>query len=239
MPFFFGGDVFPNELGVFLWSALFTVAIAILLTGRAKTDPEGVRVEHRYYALVCLITLFVALFATFGAVRALTDLAVDHEARFQLANPVFEEGGESSQISLGFTPFYDGTEPSYFYSPNNDANYTAIVRNGLVALTAGAIFGFHFRSRRAATAKKSFLGSPGARVERVYLYGVCLIAALVIAYATARSLFGIFEIAAPGVATGDGHVGTGIGVSDLLSYGVLALGGGAIFAGAWRQVPAD
>lgn len=217
--FLYADDVLPDELGTFLLAALVTAAIIILLVGRGDNDADGRQSQLRYYGLVCIVTLFVTLFATFSAVRALTDLVVDHQERVeQLENATTD----TSLYGYG-SEFLNTVPPSYTYQQNNDGNYAAAVESGLVALTAGAVFLFHYRRRRALTDG----ADRGGRVERAYLLGVCFIAVLLAAYASARAAYGIFEIAAPGIATGRGEVGRAEGISHLLSYGLLA---GAAFA---------
>lgn len=224
--FLYADDVLPDELGTFLLAALVTVVIVILLV-RADGDGDGRQSQVRYYSLVCVVTLFVTLFATFSAVRALTDLVVDHQDRVeqldQAANDTSGYGYGSDALTT--------VPPAYAYQADNDGNYAAVVESGLVALTAGAVFVFHYRRRRALTDG----ADGGGRVERAYLLGVCFIAVLLAAYASARAAFGIFEIAAPGIATGRGEVGRAEGISHLLSYGLLAGAAFAIFRSGWTR----
>ncbi len=238
-PFFFpfqNQDVIPSELGVLLTAVLVAAAIAILLVGRREDDATEGRLALRYLGVICIITLFVTLFATFNAVRALTDLVVDHAERAQQHAVHFDVNNPDTIFDSVRSTFDDALRPGYVTATDNNANYTAAVQSALVALTAGAVFAFHYRWRRQL-ADAAADRSPARRVERTYLYGVCLVGALIAAYAAARSLFGVYQIIFPGTAAaGSSDVTRAEGISSLLSYGLLAAGAGAIFWSGWTRV---
>jgi hypothetical protein len=236
-------EVIPSELGVLLTAALVAAAIAILLVGRREADAGDGRLGLRYFGVICLVTLFVTLFAAFNTARALTDLVVDHRARAEEKafkfDPTDPEAFLNTIMDQTKSTLDRVVEAPYASSPDNNANYTAAVQSGLVALATGAVFMFHFRRRRELAAEAGDR-TPAARVERTYEYGVCFLAALIVAYAAARSLFGVYQLAFPGTA-GDGNpdVLQQEGISAFLAYGLLALAAGGIFRIGWaRNAPA-
>ena len=105
--------------------------------------------------------------------------------------------------------------------------------SGLVALTAGGVWLFHLRFRRRFDADEPVIRS----IERVARLGVCFVSALTIAIALTSVGFGIFEIAAPGIAVGgDSGGGRAEGISEVISFGLLAIGALAAFRASWRRV---
>lgn len=235
-PFTFPTGSLPDDLGLFVPLALLIGVFAILLVRRRETG-AGDDGAARYVGTISLVTLFVALFAAFVAVSALTDLIVDHEARVQVQERVFNEGiisGESggpggSILSLGFD------FPTYTFSAENDANYDTAVASGLAALAAGAVFMYHRRRRiEIVTAR----GAGGAvTVNRTYLQSVKAVAALAFALAAAAALYGVWQIIAPGIAGAlDADVGRAEGISALLSSGLLTGATALIFVRAEHEL---
>ena len=227
------GNPFPAELGVFLTISLF-VAIALALgAGRRVDDPEHAGPFARYLAAIILLTFFVALFAAFSAAFALTDLMVDHSARAQEARIAEREsyletiyGG---QLEL---PVAD-TNYDFSREPNNDANYSAAVASGLIAITAGAVWLLHRRWRRRLDPDLPVVAS----VERVARLGVCFVTAITAAIAVTSAGFGIFEIVAPGVAIGGKtSVARAEGISEAISFALLAAAALVAFWCSWTRV---
>lgn len=233
------GGIFPSEVTFFISTALLVAIIAILFAGRSDDDRTGVRPVARYLAAIGIFTLFVTLFATFGAVQSLTDLVVDHEARFDEYSAIYSsdavvyEGGEVF-LPVGYT-LYD-----FSSDPTNDSNYSAAVASGLIALTTGAVFALHARFRRRLMEGEHARSESAIRVDRTYHAGRCFVAALVVAVALTSVGFGLFEILAPGIAVGgDADVVRAEGISEMLSFGVLTVASLLIFIRSWRQVSPD
>ena len=119
----------------------------------------------------------------------------------------------------------------------NDSNYSAAVASGLIAITAGLIFGFHARWRRRLMEGPHRDAGVVVRADRIYHYGRCFVAALIAAVAVTGVGYGIFEIAAPDIAAGGGaDVVQAKGISEVLSYAVLAVGALMIFVRSWNAV---
>jgi hypothetical protein len=234
-PFLFGGGGgFPADLGIFVSGALVLAVIVILLSGGGD-DRARVRPAARYMAAIGIFTLFVTLFAAFGAVHALTDLIVDHQSRFDSYNSYSDEEvsfeSEGTFFPLGYN-IYDFSSES-----ENNGNYAVAVASGLVAMTTGAIFLFHARARRRLMDKRGARAESAIRVDRAYHAARCGIAALVAGVAVTAVGFGIFEIIAPGIALGPGaKVTRAEGISEALSFGVLAASAGLIFLRSWNAL---
>ncbi len=225
----------PDFLLIAIGVLVIVAAILILAAGRRDDDVGGTRAQTRYVGTISIITLFVALLAFYGVVRALTEFIVDGH--------------------------------------DDNALYRDALNNGLLMLAAGAVFVFHYR-RSLALAPVGTLarGATGA-VARATLYGVCFVAAVLAFVASAKAVYGIFQIIAPGVFGGGGSgfavdrlpvfenlppgfedlgqdllaVGTGgssggdvarqQGIADALSYGSLALASAVIFLRSWNWLP--
>jgi hypothetical protein len=228
------GNPFPTELGIFVAAAV-VVAVALTLgTGRAMPDPDDVRPIARYVGAVTILTFFVALFAAFNSAFALTDLIVDHseraaEVRREQRSSITSITGTTSGLNLPIA------ETSYDFSSehNNDANFSAAVASGLVALTAAGACAFHLRKRR----RLAFQDPVAVRVERTARLGVCFVTALATAIAITSVAFGIFEIAAPSIAAGGlADVGRAEGISEALSFGMLAVAAAVAFRRSWSRL---
>jgi hypothetical protein len=224
---------FPAELGIFLTASILVVVALILASGRGTADPEHVAPVARYFGAIIVLTSFVALFAAFSMVFSLTDLIVDHTERSaELRREYNSEEGFIDDATSIVLPVSD-TQFDFSAERNNDANYSAAVASGLVALTAAAIALFHLRARRRLHADSAVV----QRVERAARLGVCFVTALTVAIAVTSVAFGIFEIIAPGLAIGGvADVGRAEGVSEALSFGFLAVLAGIGFRRSWRRV---
>jgi hypothetical protein len=226
-----GNNPFPSELGVFLTASVIVVVALILAAGRGAEDPEHHLPVARYLGAVVVLTFFVALFAGFSTVYSLTDLMVNHtdrsaEWRREQRQSDFASGTTQVNLPVAETQFDFSAER------NNDANYSAAVASGLVALTAAGVCAGHLRARRRIDRDAPAVRSVG-RVARL---GVCFVTALTAAVAVTSVGFAIFEIAAPGIAIGgNANVGRAEGISEALSFGVLAIAALLVFRSSWRR----
>jgi hypothetical protein len=227
------GTPFPAELGIFLTAAILVVVALVLASGRGTADPEHVAPVARYFGAIIVLTSFVALFAAFSMVFSLTDLVVDHSERS--AQVRREQNSEEGFVDAYSSIDLPVSETQFDFSAerNNDANYSAAVASGLVALTAAAVALFHLRARRRLDPDSAVV----ERVDRAARLGVCFVTALTVAIAVTSVGFGIFEIVAPGVAIGGvTDVGRAEGVSEALSFGFLAILAGIGFRRSWQRV---
>jgi hypothetical protein len=223
-----------GELYSLLPIALIIATIAVPLAARGEADPRGYRPVARYVGAVSIVSLFVALYAAFGAVGALTDLVVNHADRADASGFGFYS------YEFGFGEPFPVLFPLFDFSTNrgNDGNFDYTVASGVVALAAGGLFFVHRRLRRRLEG-----GAPNdavvARVGRTYRAGVAAVAGLTCAMALSSMGYAIFEIVAPNIATSDeypDHVLRMEGVAEFLAFGVLAVGSGLLFRGAWRDL---
>jgi hypothetical protein len=227
------GSPFPTELGIFITAAIIVAVALVLGSGRGAPDPGHVAPVARYVGAIALLTFFVALFAGFSAVYALTDLVVNHSDRSSEYRRALRSEDLFSSYSEPVNLPVAQTEFNFSAERDNDANYSAAVASGLVALTAAGICVLHLRARRRFDQTAPAV----AGVERVARLGVCFVTALTIAIAVTSVGFAIFEIAAPGIAIGgDADVGRAEGISELLAFGALGLAALLAFRGSWRRV---
>jgi hypothetical protein len=225
---------FPAELGIFLTSAILVVVALVLASGRGADDPDHVAPVARYFGAIIVLTSFVALFAAFSCVFSLTDLVVDHTARAAELQREYESDadeffGDTGSVVLPVAQ----TQFDFSGERTNDANFSAAVASGVVALTAGGIALFHLRARRRLDPDATVV----QRVGRTSRLGICFVTALTAAIALTSVGFGVFEIIAPKIAIGGvTDVGRAEGVSEVLSFGFLALVALITFARSWRHV---
>ncbi len=232
-----GGFRFPNELHTLLWIVLAVAISTTLVAGRSEPDPTNVRTLGRYLAAMSLLTLFVSIFAIFGAVHALTDMMVDHSDRARQTRA----DDQGSFALLGYSSGVDLPVPSPIFDfsgeRNLDANVSAAVASALVASTTGGLFVFHRRWRRRVMRGDRLRNGPLARVDRAYHYGACFVSGLILAFAYTGAGFAVFQIAAPSTAIGgDADVGRMEGVSELIAFVVLIGLAFAVFRGCWRHL---
>ena len=78
--------------------------------------------------------------------------------------------------------------------------------------------------------------SAGARVDLAFRYAVCFVAAFLVLMALSFGTYGIFRIAAPGVASyGGGSTEQQRGIAQALSLLSLAVGAAVIFRAHWSD----
>jgi hypothetical protein len=213
--------------------AIFVAIAAILIAGGRDPDASGQRVETRYLSAMCLLTLFITVFAGFEAVVNLTDLVVNHADRTAAIGPSADTADEAIFRESAFE--FGDPLPLFTASPftGNNQNYRAATRAGFIALAAGLAFAVHERYRRRLSSNVS-RSSVVVRVESVYRAGVSFVAVLLLLFAVAALGLAVFRLIAPGVAGArSSSVGRAQGISDLLAWGSLSVVVGFILVRAW------
>ncbi len=228
-------DILPSELLFVFGVPLLVAVILVLVAGRKDPDPSHSRTQARYLAAIGLVSLFLALFAAFGTVRALADLIVDKESPQQSVD--LPEGLEDVFESLP-TELFDVPGADADGLADDDAAYRLAVQSFLLFLAAGLVFAFHDqRAHRLLPSDRIDDSAPG-RVARAYLYGISFVAALIVLVALAKAGYGLFRVVAPGVTgAGADDVERQRGIAELISYAFLAGGGLLIFFRAWHYLP--
>jgi len=227
-------DILPGELALIFGVPLVVAVILVLVAGRRDDDAAHTRTQARYLAAICLVSLFVALFAAFGTVRGLTDLIVDKSGVESSGRPPppFRDILDSIP-GLGNLP---GSGNGGL--PSDDADYRLAVGSALFAVAAVGVFVFHDRRARRLVPPGEIDQSSTGRVARAAVYGACFIAALVVLLALAKAGYGLFRVIAPDVTgRGPDDAERQRGIAELLSYSLLAAGGAFVFHRAWRWLP--
>jgi hypothetical protein len=238
----FVGDVLSDGKLALFGVPLLVALILILVAGRNENDAN--RTQARYLGTLVVALVFVTLFAVFGTVRALSDLIVDKEAPAQsssklpgqlqdLLDQLAPKGGAGL---LGGS--HDDSGPALLGS--DDADYRTAMQTGLLALAAGGVLVFHLRrSKNLVPSGRAAAASGGTtRVIRAAAYGACFVAALIAIVASVDAVYGLFKIAAPGVVGGgDADSVRQAGISDFISFLLLAAGAVWVFLHAWNRVP--
>lgn len=229
---------------------LIVLALAVVFNGRQVDDPAGQRPTAIYLGVVCFITLFTVLFAGTAAVGRVSSLIVPAEERagegegawfaYAPGDGVTFEGVDGFECRPGRL---DGTDncPGGERPDPDDISIRDTVRAGLLALPAAALFAFHWRRRRRLVADEAFPGSAAWRADRVYLYLVCLVSALVAAFASAALVYDLFRLAAPDI-TAEAFARRSereVALADAITMTVLTLGALAIFCGHWSAVSGE
>jgi hypothetical protein len=225
-------DILPTELLFLFGIPLLVAVILVLVAARRDDDPTHTRTEARYLGAIVLVSLFVALFATFGVVRGLTDLIVDkHDGQSSVPKEV--QDAIDNIPGLGSIPGFSASELR-----DDDADYRLAVQSALLAVSAGLVFVFHDRRARRLVPPGDVDDTATGRVARAAIYGICFVAAVVVLVAAAKAGYGLFRVIAPDV-TGRGREDPERqrGISELLSYAFLAGGAAFVFHRAWHWLP--
>ena len=189
---------------------LLVVVILVLVAGRKDDDPDGTRTQARYLGAITLVAVFVALLAFFGMVHALTDLIVDKAPR----------GGGGG------------------VARSDDADYRMAARAALLGIAASVVFVFHVRRARTLAPADGFPQQAAGRVARAALYGACFVAAIIVIVAATKGFYGLFKVVAPSTfGSGNDDIVRQRGISDVISFAFLGLGGAFIFVRSWHWLP--
>lgn len=208
--------------------------IIVLVAARREPDGEHLRTLTRYVDSVSLLSVFVMLFALYAAIAQLCQFIVNENHRSGSSSIIDRAGGSftgGSQTSIdGFLRQAEGI------SRANDMIWRGFVQAVLVAIAAAVVWSFHARQRRALRTSDGFDASSGARVDLAFRYAVCFVAAFLVLMALAFGTYGLFRIAAPGVASsGGGSTEQQRGIAQALSLLSLAVGAVVIFRAHWSN----
>lgn len=229
MGLFDGAQGGKGGLAIFL-IPLVVVVILVLVAGRKDDDPDGTRTQARYLGAITIVALFVALFAFFGTIHALTDLIVDKSP-----------GGGSLprqlQDILDQLPGL-GNSGGGGVGRSDNANYQAAARTALLGIAASVVLVYHLRRARALANPESFPTNAPGRVARAALYGACFISALIVIVAATKGFYGLFKVIGPSTfGSGNDDIVRQRGISEIISFAFLGIGGAFIFLRAWHWLP--
>ena len=229
----FGGFAAFGVLIIALPLALIILGLAIVFNGRREPDPTGVRTTAVYFSLVDFTALIVLVLAATSIMASLSSLIVDEEDR-QTASS-FDAVGPATDITEFETDPFSLDEDFEVESVDpDDKAIRDTIQGGLIVVPALLVFLFHWRRREAFVAEPRFEQSPGFRVDRIYLYAICFVTALLGSIALGRGVYDIFRLIIPGVTSdlGDNSLERKEALSDLLT--MLVLGGISTYLFFWH-----
>jgi len=220
---------------------LLVVVILILVAGRKDDDPDGTRTQARYLGAITIVAVFVALLAFFGTVHALTDLIVDKAPRGgggsgipKALRDILDQIPGASQIP-GLGGSHGGGGGA---TRGDDADYRMAARTALLGIAASVVFVFHVRRARELAPVERFPQQASGRIARAALYGACFVAAIIVIVAATKGFYGLFKVVAPSTfGSGNDDVVRQRGISDVISFAFLGLGGAFIFVRSWFWLP--
>ncbi len=126
--------------------------IIVLIAARRESDHERTRALARYLDAVCMLSMYVALFATYAVVSQLTRFVIPASDRFgQFSGPGLLDAAQSSFSGAGLDVINRG----------NDTIWRSAVQAALVLLVALLIWTFHQRQRRVMAQTPGFADSAG------------------------------------------------------------------------------
>jgi hypothetical protein len=221
--------------GIFLFAGLFSVLLFLIPTGllvgllvvfALRTDPDeaGGRASALYLAMASFVALFTALAALVSLSAAVVDLVADEETTS--FDQSFDDSGFEGDVTV--TPGLD----VFGGDDGRDADDKAIdaaVASVIALLVSGAILAFHWpRLDRLGAAH--LVGTGAWRVRRSYRLVTCLFAVLIVLVTATLGLYGIWQIAAPGIS---GAGDRGDAFEGLVPILVLLAGAAVIFRLHW------
>ena len=215
---------------------LLVLAIIAVATGRGELDPTGRRGFAIYLAGVLFVTLFVAMFATFGAAEDLTGTIGDDDRDYdydydEYEGEIFDEEGFSVDDAFGRPDDRDDDQTTRAVG---DA-----LEGLLVALPAALVFLWHGRRRRGLLGEADFAGSPAERIDRAFLHATTFTAAIIVVVGVANVLPDLLHLVAPGLTEPGQDAGEvrEDALRGALAFLVLTALGATVFTWAWRQTP--
>lgn len=217
-------------LAIFL-IPLLVVVILILVAGRKDDDPSGTRTQARYLGAISVVVLFIALFAFFGTIQALTDLIVD------------KAPGGGSGVPKELRDIFDqipglGGNSDSGVGLSDDADYQIAARTALLGIAASIVYVFHIRRARKLAGPDTFPSDAPGRVARAALYGACFVAAIIVIVATTKGFYGLFKVIGPSTfGSGDDDIVRQRGISEVISFAFLGIGAAFVFLRSWHWLP--
>jgi hypothetical protein len=228
--------------GLFLFAGLFSVVLFLVPTGlllgllvvfalRTDADDAGGRASALYLSMASFVALFTLLAAAFALTTSIVDLVSGDDGSgessgftsFEPDGELGFEAGSEEDFSRGFGGDGGGGQDA------DDRAISAAVASAIVALVAGAIVAFHLpRLDRLGAAHQA--GTSAWRVRRSFRLVTCLAAVLIVLVTASLSLYGVYSMAAPGVA---GAGDRGDALEGLIPVLVLLGGAGLIFWLHW------
>jgi hypothetical protein len=220
----------PDFLLIAVGVLVVVAAILVLAAGRRDDDVGGTRAQTRYVGTISIITLFVALLAFYGVVRALTEFIVDgHED-----NAIYRDALNNGLVMLAAgVVFVFHYRRSVALAPAGK-----LARGATGSVARATLYGVCF-----VAAVLAFLAAAKA------VYGIFqIIAPGVFGGGGSGALVppgfdippALEEIAGDFVdidGGSSGDVARQQGIADALSYGSLALASVVIFLRSWNWLP--
>jgi hypothetical protein len=220
---------------------LVVVVILILVAGRKDDDTEGTRTQARYVGAIAVVALFVALFAFFGTIHALTDLIVDKGTAHASAGglpPGLKNILDQIPGAKNLLPKGVGGGGGGGGAASDDADWRRAAQTLLLGLAAAAVYVFHLRRARKLAPTDGFPQGGTGRVARAALYGACFIAAVVVILAATKGLYGVFKVVDPSTfGVGNDDTIRQRGISEIISFGFLGITSAFIFLRSWHWLP--
>lgn len=122
---------------------------------------------------------------------------------------------------------------------NEDNIWRNALDQGLLMLSAGVVFVFHYRRAAVLAPVKTFAKGGTGAAARAALYGVCFVAALIALITAAKAVYSVFVIICPGTfgTGGPDDIARQVGIAELISLGALTAGSLLIFLRSWNWMP--
>jgi hypothetical protein len=204
------------------------VVVIAVVANRAEPDPTGRRPIAVYLFAASFFTLFVTMFATYGAVARLATLIGTANTDSNV-----DPGSSSDSFSSS------GGIGSVVKHPVGDAVTRGVVLFGLVALVSGAACYLHLRAAGRISAPDVPHGGPVGRVRSSYVAAVPFLrVALAILFAIV-AVYGVFQLISPAIFDPDGSGARLPVLHSLLPALYFALLALLVLAAHLRWTPSD
>jgi hypothetical protein len=212
--------------------AVVGIFVIVVVANRAEPDPTGRRPLAVYYFAVSFLTLFAALFGSFGIVLGLVQLIGGH------GGAVAGVGSAAPAVSgLPALPGIPEPVAAGVLHPVGDAVARTAVVSGIVLVVAAAVLFVHLRRGLAVSGRADPRLGPVGRVGQTYIAAtaftalvIAVVSVVVTSYELARIVApGVFEVPGPRVDT----------LRPLLAAAYLALAALAVLLTHLRLVPGE
>ncbi|MFN2544177.1 MAG: DUF5671 domain-containing protein, partial [Actinomycetota bacterium] len=218
------------------------VVVVALVSARREPDPAGSRPYAIYLVLVIFFASFTALFAITALASNVVRIPLSEQRTrcvtgpgFVSCSPSTSGSGSGGGSTQGGTAEYTAERLRTYDADRGHVSNAVLA--GLIALAALAAMSFHVRRLRELVAEPEFNRAPGRRTYQVYLHAVSFTAVVILVFAGAAALYGLFRVIAPGYSAQLAARSTerNAGVAQLVSAGVLAIGSYLIFRYHWHR----